>query len=235
MDVQYESEPTHISGQAVTFRLNVGEKAHILHPGQIIAYRGASANRSDKLMSFKGMYRKMKLIQADMIGPCQFVAALPPSVSMKSIQLTKDSDLLYDFKHLFFYTEGVKMETRILKMKNMMITRDAIKMKFSGEGMIGILTQGQIIELTLHPEEAIYIDARSVIAYPENAKLELSVYGNHLASQHMNYQWKMTGRGTVLIQSGARNRELEQDLHNDAGIVKRVLREVIPFGGIFIK
>ncbi|GGH38213.1 AIM24 family protein [Paenibacillus segetis] len=235
MDIQYESEPGLLGGQAVTFGLNVDDKVHVLHPGQIIAYRGSPGNRSDKLMNFKGMYRKHKLIQADMTGPCQFVVSLPPSVSMKSIQLTDESDLLYDFRHLFFYTAGVKMDTRILSMKNIMITRDAVKMKFSGNGIIGILTQGQILELTLHPEEAIYVDSRSIIAYPENAKLELSVYGNHLASQHMNYHWKMTGRGTVLIQSGARNHELERDLHNDDGIFKRVLREVIPFGGIIIK
>lgn len=235
MEIQYESEPALLGGQAVTFQLNAEEKAYVLHPGQIIAYLGPTGNRSDKFMNIKGMYRKHKLIQADMTGPCQFVAAFPPSVSMKSIQLTQESDLLYDFRHLFFYTEGVKMETKILNMKNMMITRDAIKMKFSGEGTIGILTQGQVLELPLHPEEAIYVDARSVIAYPENAKLELSVYGNHLASQYMNYHWKMTGTGTVLIQSGARNHELERDLKNDDGIIKRTLREIIPFGGVFIK
>lgn len=78
------------------------------------------------------------------------------------------------------------------------------------------------------------MDAGSVIAYPENAKLELCVYGNHLASQHMNYHWKMTGRGTVLIQAGRQNQSLVHEM-NDEGLFKRILREVIPFGGVFIK
>ncbi|WP_055106561.1 AIM24 family protein [Paenibacillus ihumii] len=235
MNIEYNNESALLAGQAVTFHLQDGESAHVLHPGQIVAFRGASSLRSDKLMDMKGMYRKRKLIRADIQGPCQFVASLPPSVTMKPIALTAGSDLLYDFKHLFFYTEGVQMETRILSMKNMMITRDAIKMKFSGEGLIGILTQGQVLELPLDPVEPVYVEAGSVIAYPENAKLELSVYGNHLASQHMRYQWKMTGRGHVLIQAGSGNRELERDLQNEDGIVKRFLREAIPFGGVFIK
>ncbi|MNJ78036.1 hypothetical protein D3C77_756760 [compost metagenome] len=80
------------------------------------------------------------------------------------------------------------------------------------------------------------MEAGRVLAYPENAKLELSVYGNHLASQHMRYQWKMTGQGSVLVQSGGYGSdELEKNLQAEDGIVKRFLREVIPFGGILIK
>ncbi|GJM82442.1 hypothetical protein HMSSN139_49380 [Paenibacillus sp. HMSSN-139] len=72
-----------------------------------------------------------------------------------------------------------------------------------------------------------------MLAYPENAKLELSVYGNHLASQHMRYQWKITGNGSILIQSGgAGSQDLERDLHAEDGIVRRFLREALPFGGV---
>jgi uncharacterized protein (AIM24 family) len=82
-------------------------------------------------------------------------------------------------------------------MKNMFITRDIVKVKFSGKGSIGILTEGTVCEAELHPyRTAVRIDAGSIIAYPENAKLELTVYGNHLASQHMSYHWKMTGHGS---------------------------------------
>lgn len=234
MQLINETETGHSGGQAIRFLLDENEKIHVLHPQQIIAFKGASANRSDRLMNVKGMYRKKKLIQADLRGNSEFVAALPAGYSMKPIQLTADSDLLYDFRHLFFYTEGISMQTRILKIKNMLITRDAVKIKFSGSGLIGILTEGQVCEVDLDPIEPVYVDAGSVIAYPENAKMELSVYGNHLASQHMSYQWKMTGHGKIILQAGRQSHRLEQEL-NDDGIVKRFLREVIPFGGVFIK
>ncbi|MNC26115.1 hypothetical protein D3C75_742330 [compost metagenome] len=69
---------------------------------------------------------------------------------------------------------------------------------------------------------------------PENANLQLCVYGNHLASQHMNYHWSMTGNGVALVQGSLAGPEMEKE-HRQDGLVKRVLREVIPFGGVFIK
>ncbi|MDO7907164.1 AIM24 family protein [Paenibacillus sp. JX-17] len=222
------------SGLAVTFSLAEGDRVHVLHPQQIVAYRGPSQGRSDRLMNVKGMYRKRKLIQADMSGPCQFVAALPPGFSMKTIELDGDSDLLYDFRHLFYFSDGIQMRSKIISMKNMLITRDAVKMKFSGNGQLGILTQGQVCQQELHPTQPLYVDAGSIIAYPENASLELTVYGNNLASQHMNYHFKMTGHGSVLFQAGRQNQQLEDEI-NDDGLMKRILREVIPFGSVFIK
>ncbi|WP_435923861.1 AIM24 family protein [Paenibacillus sp. DYY-L-2] len=235
MKILYQNEPAGFGGQAVTFDVYDGEQVHVLHPAQVIAYRGAAGGRSDRLMNIKGMYRKKKMLRADFTGPCQFVASMPSSVTLKPITLGANSDLLYDFKHLFFYTDGVRMESRILSMKNMMITRDAVKMKFHGEGQIGILTQGQVLELPIHPDQPIFVETGCLIAYPENAKLELSVYGNTLASQSMKYQWKITGHGFVLVQAGGGGWELERELADNDGIIKRFLREVIPFGGVFIK
>lgn len=222
------------AGQVVTFSLVQNDRLHILHPQQIVAFRGSSSSRNDKFMNISGMVRKKKLIKSEITGPCQFVAALPPGYSMKEVELTEESDLLYDFRHLFFYSDGVNMHTKIQKIKNMLITQDAVKMKFSGKGKIGLLTQGQVCQQELHPTAPLYVDAGSIIAYPENAKLELTVYGNNLASQHMNYHWKMTGQGSVLFQAGRENSRLERDL-NDEGLFKRILKEVIPFGNVIIK
>ncbi|MBE7681122.1 MULTISPECIES: AIM24 family protein [Paenibacillus] len=222
------------AGQVVTFSLVQNDRLHILHPQQIVAFRGSCSSRNDKFMNISGMVRKKKLIKSEITGPCQFVAALPPGFTMKEVELTEESDLLYDFRHLFFYSDGVNMHTKIQKIKNMLITQDAVKMKFSGKGKIGLLTQGQVCQQELHPTAPLYVDAGSIIAYPENAKLELTVYGNNLASQHMNYHWKMTGQGSVLFQAGRENSRLERDL-NDEGLFKRILKEVIPFGNVIIK
>ncbi|MCJ8013970.1 AIM24 family protein [Paenibacillus sp. KQZ6P-2] len=222
------------NGQAVDFSLGEGETMHILHPEQILAYRGPSDGRSDRLMNVKGIYRKKRLIQADMSGPSQFTAAVPPGFAIKTVELLEYSDLLYDFRNLFFYSSGIEMHTRILKIKNMLITQDAVKMKFTGTGTIGLLTEGAVYETELHPTEPVYVDAANLVAYPENAKLELTVYGNTLASQHMNYHWKMTGTGTVLYHAGMQAGRLQKEMEQD-GLLKRILREVIPFGGVIIK
>lgn len=234
MNVDVQDEGDSGSGQAVAFTVGENEEVHVLHPQQIIAYQGPSSGRSDRLMDVKGMYRKRKMIRSDMSGPCRFVAALPPGYRVKTLQLDGKSDLLYDFRHLFFYSKGISMETRVLSMKNMLITRDVVKVKFSGIGSIGILTEGTVCEAELHPTQPLYVDAGSIVAYPENARLELTVYGNHLASQHMSYHWKMTGHGPVLFQAGRQSRRFERD-NNEDGIIKRFLREALPFGGVFIK
>lgn len=234
MNVEIQDEGDSGSGQAVTFNVAEQEEVHVLHPQQIIAYQGPSSGRADRFMDVKGMYRKRKLIRSDMTGPCRFTAALPPGYRVKTLQLDGKSDLLYDFRHLFFYSKGVTMQTRVLNMKNMLITRDIVKVKFSGHGSIGILTEGTVCEAELHPSDPLYVDAGSMIAYHENARLELTVYGNHLASQHMSYHWKMTGHGPVLFQAGRQSRRFERD-NNEDGIIKRFLREALPFGGVFIK
>ncbi|AIQ39491.1 AIM24 family protein [Paenibacillus sp. FSL R7-0297] len=234
MNVDVQDEGDSGSGQAVAFTVAENEEVHVLHPQQIIAYQGPSSGRADRLMDVKGMYRKRKLIRSDITGPCRFVAALPPGYRVKTLQLDGKSDLLYDFRHLFFYSKGVTMQTRVLNMKNMLITRDIIKVKFSGHGSIGILTEGTVCEAELDPFDPLYVDAGSIIAYPENARLELTVYGNHLASQHMSYHWKMTGHGPVLFQAGRQSRRFQRD-NNEDGIIKRFLREALPFGGVFIK
>jgi len=234
MNIDIQDESDSGSGQAVAFSLGEKEEVHVLHPQQIIAYQGSATGRADRFMDVKGIYRKRKLIRSDMSGPCHFVAALPPGYRVKILQLDGKSDLLYDFKHLFFYSKGVTMETRVLSMKNVLVTRDIVKVKFTGNGIIGILTEGTVCEAELHPYNPLYVDAGSIIAYPENAKLELTVYGNHLASQHMSYHWKMTGHGPVLFQAGRQNRRFERD-NNDDGIIKRFLREAVPFDGVFIK
>jgi uncharacterized protein (AIM24 family) len=234
MNVDVQDEGDSGSGQAVAFTVAENEEVHVLHPQQIIAYQGPSSGRADRLMDVKGMYRKRKLIRSDITGPCRFVAALPPGYRVKTLQLDGKSDLLYDFRHLFFYSKGVTMQTRVLNMKNMLITRDIVKVKFSGHGSIGILTEGTVCEAELDPFDPLYVDAGSIIAYPENARLELTVYGNHLASQHMSYHWKMTGHGPVLFQAGRQSRRFQRD-NNEDGILKRFLREALPFGGVFIK
>ena len=92
------------AGQVVTFSLIQDDRLHILHPQQIVAFRGASNSRQDKFMNISGMYRK-KLIKSEITGPCQFVCRPSPGFTMKEVQLTDYSDLLYDFRHLFFYSK----------------------------------------------------------------------------------------------------------------------------------
>lgn len=107
-------------------------------------------------------------------------------------------------------------------------------MRFSGPGQLGLITAGDVKSIQLQPDRPLYVETGALVAYPENASIQLSVYGNKLASQHMNVQWEIRGSGPVLIQTGSRDTELEEQLQN-GGFIRRILREVLPFGGIYIK
>lgn len=219
---------------AAELELSAGDAVHVLHPQQIAAFQGDSVNREDKLMNLQGMYRKKRLIKSRLAGPARLLLALPSGYSLQCIKLDASHDLLFEFRHLLFYTEGVRMKSVMQSFKNVIATKDVMRMKFHGDGMIGIMSSGPLYEWKLDPERPAYFDTRTLIAYPENAKIDLSVYGNHLASQHMNYQWKITGQGSALLQVGRPDEQLEQFVRQD-GLVKRLLREIVPFGGIWFK
>lgn len=221
-------------GSGVRLKLMAGEQVHLMHPQALMAFRGSPKLREDRFMDLKGMYRKRKLIRADLSGPSELVMAVPTGHHLKLIPIEEGEDLLFDIRSILFYTAGISLKTVILKIKNMLVTRDFMKMRFTGRGTVAILSRGPVYELKLDPEEPAYVDLRSLLAYPENAKVDLCVYGNHLASQHMNYQWEIRGRGVVLLQTGTTDQELETEMAQD-GFIRRVLRETLPFGGIFIK
>lgn len=214
--------------------LDHADKLHFLHPKSIIAYQGSPQLREDRFMDFAGLYRKKKWIRSLLSGPSEFIIGLPPGCSLETVHIDGHSDLLFDFRHILFFSDGMKLKSVIQKMKNAWITREFVRMLFSGPGMLGIITAGDMKAIQLQPDRPLYVETGALVAYPENASIQLSVYGNKLASQHMNVQWEIRGSGPVLIQTGSRDAGLEEQLQN-GGFIKRILREVLPFGGVYIK
>ncbi|RXZ84915.1 hypothetical protein EBB07_01600 [Paenibacillaceae bacterium] len=210
------------------------DKLHILHPGQIIAYKGSPSGREDRVMDLAGVYRKRRWIRAAISGPSQLLLGLPGGCRLHTVPIGTDSNLLFNFRNVLFFSEGITMQSRVQSIKNAMITKDWVRMKFSGPGHIGVIASGWMESIQLSPDTPLYVDAGALIAYPENARLKLSVYGNTLASQHMKMQWELRGSGPVLIQTGAVDAQFESQMRQD-GLIRRTLREVLPFGGVFIK
>jgi uncharacterized protein (AIM24 family) len=218
----------------VNITLEEAEILHVLHSKGIIAYQGPPLAREDKLMGFGGAYRKKKWIRTRLQGPSTFLLGLPAGFALETVEIAEASNLLFDFRHVVFFTEGMSYRSKVLKLKTAWITKEFIRIKFSGPGKLGIITVGDIATMQLHPEIPLFVDTSALVAYPEDASIALSVYGNSLASQHMNVQWEMRGTGPVLIQTGSRDRQLENKLTED-GWLKRLLREVLPFGSVYIK
>ncbi|MFD0692787.1 AIM24 family protein [Paenibacillus sp. GCM10027628] len=232
MDVFFEHADLH--GRLATFVVGPEESAYVLHPNQIVAFQGRSEQREDSLMRLPSMYRKKRLLQARIYGPARFMLGIPEGYSMVVVPVEAQDDLLYEFRHVLFYSEGVTFTSHIQSVKNTLITKDLVKMQFQGPGKLGLLTAGPIYQVDLDPKQPIFVDASCLVAYPRNTSLRLSVYGNTLASQHMNYQWEMMGVGRVLLQPCKPDRHLDEHMKSDS-LLRRIAREILPFGGVFIK
>lgn len=185
-------------------------------------------------MDLGGVLRKKRWIRSRLQGPSRFLMGLPAGYTLEAIDIPEDSQLLFDFRHVAMFTDGMTYKAKIVKWKTAWITRELVRIQFTGPGMLGVLSAGDLATIQLHPEQPLFVDKNALIAYPEQAEIRLSVYGNTIASQHMNVQWELKGRGPVLLQTGSRDTGLEDKLTND-GWLKRLLREVLPFGSVYIK
>ncbi|WP_239635162.1 AIM24 family protein [Paenibacillus sp. H1-7] len=218
----------------VRVSMEEAESLYILHPKSIIAYQGMPQNRQDQLMNLTGVYGKKKWIRSLLRGPCQMILGIPAGCSLNTVDLGEQEELLFDLRHVMMFSESLSMKSVIQKMKTAWITRDLVRVRFTGLGVVGLLTAGDLATLHLDPVKPIFVDKSALVAYPQNAKIRLSVYGNQLASQHMNVQWEITGTGPILIQTGSRDHELMAHLQDDS-LFKRILRELLPFGNVIIK
>ncbi|WP_159888515.1 AIM24 family protein [Paenibacillus puerhi] len=227
-------EGSAVDGQAATIELETGEAAHVMHPGRIIAFEGPSQGREDRLLNLTGMYRRKRWVESRLTGPARFVLGVPAGFQFKAVELPAQSDLLFDIRHVLLYDGRMKLESRFQRVKQALVTQDWVRMKFSGGGLLGLISAGVLCELELDPERPVYVDAGCLVAFPERSDMRLAVYGNPLASQQMNYHWEMKGTGKVLLQPAPRDRNFDAGLRQDS-LLRRVLREALPFGGVFIK
>ncbi|TLS53959.1 AIM24 family protein [Paenibacillus antri] len=207
---------------------------HVLHPKQIAAFRGASSQRKDRLLALGDMYRKKKWLESVVEGPAELWIGLPRGFSYSTLEIGTESSLLFLFRNVLHYPAGMTMSTTWLPVRKALAAGDLMRVRFAGPGTIGLVSSGPLVEVELHPTEPAFVDVRSLVAFPKECSLRLAVYGNSLASQHMPYQWQMTGTGSALVQSCVPNARLEAETDHDS-FFRRVLREIVPFGGVLFK
>lgn len=58
-----------------------------------------------------------RLIQSRVRGPAQLMLGLPEGFSMSVLPIGDDDDLLYEFRHVLFYTDGVSFTSHLQNVK----------------------------------------------------------------------------------------------------------------------
>ena len=115
-----------IPAQLGHVHVSLGEtdKLHLLHPKSVLAFQGMPHHREDRLMDLAGIYRKRKMIRSLIRGPSELLIGLPAGCSLETIEIGENSDLLFDFRHVMFFTDNMKLKSVVQKLKNAWITKE---------------------------------------------------------------------------------------------------------------
>ncbi|MFN0224399.1 hypothetical protein [Paenibacillus sp. KR2-11] len=140
--MRIETDGAGSEGQTAAVQLDAGEACLVLRPGGIIAYQGAPQGREDRILNLAGMYRKKQWVESRLSGPARFVLGVPPGHYLKALQLEAESSLLFDMEHVLFYSEGLRLQSRLQRTQEAFVSRDWVRMKFSGGGTLGLLSSG---------------------------------------------------------------------------------------------
>ncbi len=219
----------------IRISLSEGEAIHVLKQRLIAAFQGKSGQREDRLLKLGEMYRKRSFVESVLHGESDVWLGIPAGFFFQEVPISLKNELLFDTRNVLYYTPGIRMHNKLQTVKRALFTQDLMRVRFTGEGSVGLLgCGGPLRSIQLRTDKPLYADMRCLVAYPESARMRLSVYGNPLASQSMPYQWEIYGEGVVLLQPGLPDEALRRTMESDS-LLRRILREVVPFGGIWFR
>jgi len=211
---------------------NSSDKVHVLEPATIILFHGDGNLREDRRVTIKHAFAGNRLYESIISGPCYFMLSLPSGCFVNVIPVT--DELLFDVKNVLFYPDNMDVKRRHQSLSHMIATSSITRYEFKGSGDIGIMSGGPIISEALD-DSPCYVDVNSLVALPNSAKLSVEVYGKGKAERHMEWQYSITGTGTVLIDSASSTAVLPtQGQNKKDNIMVRAIKENIPGMGTII-
>ncbi|MDD2620510.1 MAG: hypothetical protein PHC92_07580 [Syntrophomonadaceae bacterium] len=211
---------------------NSSDTVRILEPSTIIMFHGDGNLREDRRVKIKHAFAGNRLYESIISGPCSFVLSLPSGCYVNIIPVT--DELLFDVKNVLFYPDNLEVNRIYQSWPNILATSSITRYEFKGSGKIGIMTGGPIISEILDDNHC-YVDVNSLVALPKSAKIEVGVYGNGKAEQHMAWQYLISGTGTILIDTASSTAVLlTQGLKSKDNIVMRAIKDNVPGAGTLI-
>ncbi len=208
------------------------DKIHVLEPATIIMFHGEGNLREDRRVKITHAFAGNRLYESLISGPSEFILALPAGCYVNVVPVT--SELLFDVKNILFYSDSMAVKRKRQSWFNMVATSSITRYEFKGLGEVGIMSGGPIISQALD-DTTCYVDINSLIALPKSAKIEVAVYGNVKAEQHMAWQFLITGSGTILIDAASATAVLStQGQKSKDNILVRAIKDNVPGANIFI-
>ena len=146
------------------------------------------------------------------------------------LEMKKNKKFIFN-TNLLVYTKNIDVSKEMkISEKGFLVT------KCSGEGKIFYYCEGESIPVSLDENETIYIKSRHVVAYDESVTYDKFItYGNKVASLGMDFHYKFTGPGNIIVQSQSMVDDFRSAIIEEDGSIKIFLQENIPFGKYIFK
>jgi len=203
-------------------------------PDNIIAFQSDNhKNREDFVfdeLKLKKYKRKSKIY-----GKSSLYIKSFNNSTIKILEINKDKPFVFNF-NILFYSANINVNLSMDDLGKSIFKNDMFMYDCSGDGILGYYVEGDAIEIILSENEIIFIHPNNVLGYDKNIQYQFKTYGNSKAALNMDYHYKFTGKGKIIIQTQSFSNDILK-AYNDNGdnILKRTIKEWIPGGSILLK
>jgi hypothetical protein len=146
----------------------------------------------------------------------------------------KNENFVFNY-NVLMYTHGIKIKATMRDIQEMAIIKNIFQYECSGTGTIVYYAEGNLIELNLNKHETIFVHPAYVLGHDEQIHYEFRTYGNTKAAMRMDYHYKFTGPGRIIIQSQSLSKELKTMYEPKENILKKTVQDWFPGSNIFFK
>ena len=203
-------------------------------PNNIIAFQADNhKNREDFV--FDELKIKKYKTKAKIIGKSSLYIKSKNNSSIKIFEINESTPFIFNF-NILFYTQNININISMEDVDKALFKDDMFRYECSGNGILAYYVEGDAIEILLSEKETIFIHPNNVLGYDKDINYEFKTYGNAKAAMNMDYHYKFTGSGKIIVQTQSLSTDIKCNaIESGDGLIKRFVKEVIPGASVVLK
>jgi uncharacterized protein (AIM24 family) len=206
----------------------------INEPDNIIAFQSSKYTNREDFIFDKLKIKKYKK-KSKIYGMSSIYVKSKNNSSINIFELNKNIPFIFNF-NILFYTKDIDIKLSIEDIGKVFFKENIFRYECNGQGLIGYYVEGDIIEIILSKDETIFINPKNVVGYDKNIKYEFKTYGNVTAAIDMEYHYKFTGKGRIILQTQSLENDIKQiNTNTKDNIIKKSIKEFIPGANLLLK
>ena len=199
----------------------------INEPENIIAFQSDNhKNRIDYTIDEIKM--KFYRSRSRIIGHSSIYVKSRYNATINILELTKDKPFIFNL-NLLAFTKNINVKLTIPSIKKGIFNKNIIQHECMGNGIVMYYGEGNSIQISLINAETIFVNPKNIIGYEKDIDCNFRTYGNFTATRGMDYHYKFTGPGKIIIQTQSLSTDTQESHEN---FFKRAFKEFVPGGGM---